>query len=178
MSNLGKWNRWYTDLDEPQSYGSTETYRIGAEFLADCDTIEDWGCGKGFMRTLIDPKRYRGIDGSETRFADIVADLFNYRSKADGVFLRHVLEHDYRWAQILENAAWSARRKLVVVLFTPMSDKTHEIAWNEDPGVPDLSFCIDDLEAILLDKFDLKYQQLETKTQYGSETVLLCEATP
>ena len=25
MTNLGKWERWYRDLDEPQSYGSTET---------------------------------------------------------------------------------------------------------------------------------------------------------
>lgn len=175
MTNLGRWNRWYADLEEPQSYGSTETYQIGADFLADCDTVEDWGCGKGFMRTLIDPVRYRGIDGSQTPFADEVADLVGYRSSVDGVFMRHVLEHDWRWAQILSNAVESAQRKLVLVLFTPIADTTHEISWNDDPGVPDISFSIDDLEAHILDKFDLEYRQLKTATQYGEETVLLCE---
>ena len=177
MTNLGKWERWYRDLDEPQSYGSTETYQIGAEFLADCDTVEDWGCGKGFMRTLVDPKRYRGIDGSAGRFTDEVADLADYHSKADGVFLRHVLEHDWRWAQILTNAVESAQRKLVVVLFTPLADTTHDIAWNEDPGVPDISFAMSDLE-MFLTKFDtIDVEHLETATQYGVETVLLCEVT-
>jgi len=177
MTNLGKWNRWYTDLDEPQSYGSTETYQIGADFLADCDTIEDWGCGKGFMRTLVDPKRYRGIDGSKTRFADEVVDLVGYRSSVDGVFMRHVLEHDWRWAQILSNAVESAQRKLVLVLFTPMVDVTHEIAWNEDPGVPDISFALSDLE-MFLERFDvIEVQTLDSATQYGTETVLLCEVT-
>ena len=175
MSNLGKWNRWYSDLPEPQSYGSTETYEIGAEFLADCGTIEDWGCGKGFMRTLIDPARYRGIDGSESRFADEVADLAEYVSTVDGVFIRHVLEHDRRWKLILSNALDSARRKLVVVLFTPMADATHEIAWNADPGVPDISFRIEDLEAVLSDDFDITVETIESATQYGVETVLLCE---
>ena len=177
MTNLGKWERWYHDLGEPQSYGSTETYQIGAEFLADCDTVEDWGCGKGFMRTLIDPARYRGIDGSAGRFTDEVADLVGYRSSVDGVFLRHVLEHDWRWAQILSNAAESAQRKLAVVLFTPLADTTHEIAWNDDPGVPDISFAMSDLRTFL-DKFDtVAVEHLETATQYGVETVLLCEAT-
>jgi hypothetical protein len=175
MTNLGKWDRWYVDLDEPHSYGSTETYQIGAEFLADCDLVEDWGCGKGFMRTLIEPARYRGIDGSRTRFADTVADLAEYTSTVDGVFMRHVLEHDWRWEQILTNAAASARRKLVVVLFTPLHHTTNEIAWNEDPGVPDISFALDDLLGVL-DGFTVRVDHLVTATQYEVETVLLCEA--
>jgi len=177
MTNAGKWDHWYLDLNEPYPYGSTETYRIGADFLADCETVEDWGCGKGFMRTLIDPARYRGIDGSETRFADEVVDLVGYRSSVDGVFIRHVLEHDWRWAQILSNAVESAQRKLVLVLFTPMVDVTHEIAWNEDPGVPDISFALSDLE-MFLERFDMiEVQTLGSATQYETETVLLCEVT-
>lgn len=174
MSNAGKWDRWYAGLNEPQSYGSSQTYAIGADFLVDCDTVEDWGCGKGFMRTLIDPKRYRGIDGSRTPFADEVVDLVGYRSSVDGVFMRHVLEHDWRWAQILTNAAESAQRKLVLVLFTPLTDTTHEMAWNEDPGVPDISFALDDL-LVHLGRFVVVVEHLETATQYGVETVLLCE---
>jgi len=177
VTNLDKWDRWYNNMGDPHPYGSTETYEIGADFLADCATVEDWGCGKGFMRTLIDPDRYRGIDGSATPFADVRADLVGYTSSVEGVFIRHVLEHDWRWAQILSNAQWSAQRKLVLVLFTPLADTTHEIAWNEDPGVPDISFALSDLK-VHLEKFDVvDVETLRTNTQYGVETVLRCEIT-
>ena len=178
MSNLGKWNRWYADLEEPQPYGSTETYRIGADFLDDCNQIEDWGCGKGFMRTLIDPDRYRGVDGSSSVFVDEVADLAHYRSEVDAVFMRHVIEHDWRWEAILDNAVRSAQRKLVLVLFTPLAESTYEIAWNPDPGVPDISFRLEDVTRMIDWKFDIETVEMNTATQYGVETVLLCEARP
>lgn len=174
MSNLGKWNRWYElDGDTPTSYGSTDTYELGAEFLADVEGIvEDWGCGRGYFRTLVAPDRYRGIDGSVSRHADLVVDLVDYRSDVAGIFLRHVLEHDYRWKAILKNAAESAREKLVVVLFTPMQDETREIAWNDDPGVPDIGFALDDLLEIL-SGFDVDVVGVASNTQYDVEVALL-----
>lgn len=178
VSNLGKWDRWYAPLKKksPQPYGDSETYEIGAEFLADCDMIEDWGCGKGWFRTLVDGDRYRGVDGSHTPWADEIADLSVYRSDVDGIFMRHVLEHDYRWASILSGAAASARHRLVVVLFTPLAAKeTTEIAFADDPGVPDLSFTEADIrEPLEAAGFTVEIRTVDpSPTQYGVETVFL-----
>ena len=90
------------------------TYGIAAEFLRDCSFVEDWGCGMGWMRTLVSPERYRGIDGTKTPFSDAVVDLVKYRSKVSAVFMRHVLEHNYRWADILDNALASFKEALAI----------------------------------------------------------------
>lgn len=172
-SNVGLWDRWYADLSEPAAYGDDTTYLLGAEFLTDCPLIEDWGCGKGWFRTFVHPDRYRGVDGSRTPFADVTADLATYRSEVPGVFLRHVLEHDYRWEAILANAAASATERLAVILFTPLGEATREIAFAEDPGVPDISFALDDLLAHLT-AFTVTVETLTTATQYGTETILRC----
>lgn len=173
-TNVGKWDRWYAGLDEEQPYGLTETYQLGAEFLADCALIEDWGCGKGWMRRYVAPDRYRGVDGSRTPFADEIADLAEYRSDVHGVFMRHVLEHDYRWSLILANAVASFRERMVLVLFTPLVEKTHEITFAPDPGVPDLAFSLDDL-AERFDGLDWSHDTLTTATQYGTETIFYIE---
>jgi hypothetical protein len=106
-----KWNTWYKDLtiDNIGSfrYGNTETYNLGYNFLKDCNIIEDWGCGVGgFKKNFInnDLNKYIGIDGSKTPFADIKTDLTQYISNTDGIFMRHILEHNYEWKKILENA--------------------------------------------------------------------------
>ena len=177
MGNLGRWDRVYaTGLDEPQPYGDTLTYELGAEWLAGCALIEDWGCGKGWMRNLIQPDRYRGIDGSLTPFADVVVDLADYRSDVPGVFIRHVLEHDERWPAILDNALASATERLFVALFTPLVEQTGPIAHNDLIGVPDISFRLADLtDRITAAGFGWSAERLQTATQYGSETVLRCE---
>lgn len=175
-SNAGRWDRWYTGLDPaaPEPYGDTDTYRIGADWLADCALVEDWGCGKGWLTRFVPRDRYRGVDGSSTPFADVVADLANYRSSVPGVFMRHVLEHDYRWETILANAVASFTERMVLVLFTPLADETHEITFAEDPGVPDLSFRLDDITAHF-DGLTVSHQTLPTATQYGTETIFLLE---
>lgn len=176
MGNLGKWDRWYADLDEPQPYGDTVTYQIGADWLAGCSLVEDWGCGKGWMRRLIPDDRYRGVDGSRTPFADVIADLAVYRSDVAGVFIRHVLEHNYGWKKVLDGALMSARERLCLVLFTPLADQTGEIAFAADPGVPDIAFRLDDLTTrIEIAGFCWTVETLPTATQYGVETVLRCE---
>lgn len=177
MSNVGKWNAWYgTGLDEPQPYGDTLTYELGAQWLAGCALIEDWGAGKGWMRTLVEPERYRGIDGSVTPFADTRADLAFYRSKVPGVFIRHVLEHDVRWAAILANALHSATERLFLAVFTPLAAKTGPIAHNLHIGVPDIAFRLDDLtDPIGAAGFAWTAETLTTATQYGTETVLRCK---
>lgn len=175
-TNVGKWDRWYAGLDEEQPYGLTETYQLGADFLRGCALIEDWGCGKGWMRRYVPAERYRGIDGSRTPFADEIVDLATYRSDVPGVFMRHVLEHDYRWQAILDNAVASFRQRMVLVLFTPLVHETHELTFAPDPGVPDLAFKLADLT----DRFGgarWRHETLQTATQYGVETVFYLDRT-
>lgn len=175
MSNLGKWDRWYALLgEEEEPFGLTPTYQLGADYLAECSTVEDWGCGKGWMRRLIPHARYRGIDGSWSRFADEVVDLEHYRSDVEGVFMRHVLEHNYGWRRILANAVASFSRRFVLVIFTPMGETTREIAFAPDPGVPDISFSVEDITSAF-GPHHWSMQTLETATQYGTETVFLVE---
>ena len=88
-------------------YGDTTSYAIGAAWLAECALIEDWGCGPGWLRTLLPVDRYRGIDGTASPCCDVVVDLIAYRSAVLWIFMRHVLEHNEAWSQILDNAVAS-----------------------------------------------------------------------
>jgi hypothetical protein len=167
-TNLGKWERWYVDA-ESHPYGSEETYKLGAEFLKGCAVVEDWGCGLGWMRQFV-RGCYVGIDGSLSPYADKIVDLATYRSQTPGLFMRHVLEHDYRWKRILGNAIASFTERMVLVLFTPLQDQTRQLAFADDPGVPDIGFALADLTPFF-EGLEWKVQTLETATQYGIETV-------
>ncbi len=178
MSNLNKWNKWYENLPERAPYGDSQTYRIGAEFLKDCKTIEDWGCGKGWFSKFVNSEStYVGIDGSHNQFVDKQVDLEKYTSSVDGVFLRHVLEHNYNWASILENALKSFNKKMVLAIFTPWSDTvTKQIAFVESVGVPDISFLKTDIEE-KLNNYVFSYMEIPSEeTYYGVEYVYLISA--
>jgi hypothetical protein len=62
MSNTGKWEAWYADVDHARLWRH-HTYQLGAAFLSDCTTAADWGCGMGWMRRFVPAPRYIGIDG-------------------------------------------------------------------------------------------------------------------
>jgi hypothetical protein len=174
-SNLGRWSRWNAGYDSPAPYGASETYEMGADFLKPCATVEDWGCGRSWFRTL--RPDVIGIDGSPSRNTDVVADLTRYTSYVEGIFMRHVLEHNYEWARILDNAVTSFTKRLVLVLFTPMTDEMiREIAFNDELGVPDLSFAVRDIEQHfnpIVHKW--AHDTIATPTQYGTETIFLVE---
>lgn len=177
MSNLGRWDRWYSGLEfDPQPYGDTDTYKKGADWLRSCDLIEDWGCGKGWFSKFVKRGQYRGLDGSWSPWAEEIVDLVHYQSRVEGIYMRHVLEHDYQWHRILENALASFQKRMALVLFTPLSDATHEIAFAEDPGVPDISFSLDDLTFYFgAHDVEYTYETLETATQYKTETIFYLE---
>lgn len=176
MSNnsmLGKWDSWYKDIKEPthHKYGNTKTYHYAAGFLVDMPVIEDWGCGTGGLR------RYRktgyvGVDGSKNPFVDVVADLREYTSDVDGIVLRHVLEHNYDWKMVLQNALKSAKKKLCIIIFTPFAAETKEIGHNAKHGVdvPDLSFNQKELESFF-EGTQWRMETYQTKTFYGEEHV-------
>jgi hypothetical protein len=103
--NIGKWNHRYSKMN-PNSYsgyGADLSYEKAAAFFSDIDTIEDWGCGSGGFRRFW-TKNYIGIDGSNTPFADRIEDLCTYKSDVDGILIRHILEHNVLWEDILKNA--------------------------------------------------------------------------
>jgi hypothetical protein len=179
-TNMHKWDNLYKDLDNKPGafmFGDTESYISGARFLMDCEIVEDWGVGAGGF------KRYRpdaiGIDGSITPFADKIEDLVNYKSECDGIFMRHVLEHDRNWKLILTNAISSAKKKLMIVLFIPLSGgKTEEILEgteaNKNMGVnvPNLSIAIDDFMDIISPYVEtIDQENMISDTQYGQEVL-------
>lgn len=178
-SNIGKWDGWYRGISEPQPYGNTQTYQMGAEYLADCDFIEDWGCGKGWFSRFVPSHKYRGLDGSYSPWAENIVDLVSYTSEVPGIYMRHVLEHNYEWKAILENALDSFTERMVLVLFTPMSETTREIAYAPNPGVPDISFSLEELITIF-EKHGISWrvQHLQTATQYGEETIFFLSKDP
>lgn len=168
---IGRWTRWNA-VNGPEPYVDSPTYQAGADWLADCDRIEDWGCGRGWLSTLVGPDRYVGVDGASP-FATVTADLTTYRSTVAGIFMRHVLEHNREWWKVLDNAAASATRRLFIALFTPLADQTQKVGWSVELGVPDLAFRLDDLLA-RLDGWTVDVETIESPTQYGVETMLRC----
>ena len=172
MSYIGKWQNWYTGTLEPQSYGAPLTYEIAAKWLGGID-VEDWGVGKGYFQSIY-PGNVVGVDGTKTKFSDVVADLTEYTSSTPGLFMRHVIEHNLEWKKVLQNAADSFTEKMVLVLFTPMAKKTQQIAWNDGVEVPDMSFAQRDIVKYFKD-CDIKWKDHKTATQYGTERVFLIE---
>jgi hypothetical protein len=169
-SMTGKWNLKYTGQS---SYGDDTTYRKGMAFLDGHGTIEDWGCGKGHARRFVEKSRYIGIDGSWGPFTDKIVDLEDYTSSPDCIFMRHILEHNHNWQEILENALSSFSKRMVLIIFTPFVEQTRQISTNWS-AVPDISFRREDL----LDHFkNLRYREesLITDTQYKTEHIFYIE---
>jgi hypothetical protein len=174
-TNLGKWNKWYENLKvggEGRRYGDVVTYHMAAAFLAGCAEIEDWGCGRGGFREHC-PGRYIGVDGSQTPYAEKIAELQAYRSSVDGILLRHVLEHNYTWPRVLDNAVASFRKRLCVVLFTPFADTTRELRHNRKSGVdvPDLALSAAEIEAHFKGLEWILIKDIKTTSQNGIEHV-------
>lgn len=174
---LGKWDKWYRNIKSMSSfrYGDTITYRLAAGFMADIGEIEDWGCGTGGFKRFYKGK-YTGVDGSFNPFVDKVVDLREYQSSVDGIVMRHVLEHNYDWKLVLENAVASFNKKLCIILFTPFGPETKEMAHNIKYGVdvPDISFNQKELESFF-NGLKWKMRSYETKTSYGVEHVYFVE---
>jgi len=173
--NMGKWDGWYSRLQLAQRgtmYGNATTYYMAAAFLTGCAAIEDWGCGAGGFERFC-PGNYIGVDGSQTPYADKIVELTTYRSDIDGILLRHVLEHNYNWPKIVEGAVRSFRKKLCIILFTPFSDTTREIAHNRVKGidVPDLALAPGDIEGHFAGLSWKLFRGIETRSQYGLEHV-------
>jgi hypothetical protein len=170
---LGKWNYGTT----PQfAYGDETTYKKAMGFLDGPHIIEDWGCGTAWARKFVKRGRYIGIDGSWSLHCDLVADLRMYRSSADAIMMRHVLDHNLEWRKILENALASFQKRFALVLFTPFGEETRSIGTTWEV-VPDLSFRKDDILEYLR-PFPFTEETLKTDTQYGVEHIFCVSRRP
>jgi len=178
-SSVGKWDGWYEGKTAADigafRYGDTVTYQMAADFLADMETVEDWGCGLGGFKRFR-PQGYIGIDGSLTPVADKIADLSEYRSDVDGIVMRHVLEHNYGWSKILAGAIDSCRKKLCLILFTPFAEITTEIGNDKAGGVdvPIISFARVDIERLFAGH-NFRMETVVTATAYGQEHIYFVE---
>jgi hypothetical protein len=183
-SRKGLWDSIYKEgTYGRQVYADDTTVKKGVHFLThpEIRLVEDWGCGYGGVKNYLPVGvSYRGVDGSHSRFADIIADLESYRSSVDAIFLRHVLEHNPRWKKVLENALASFRKRMVLILFTPWQTQTRVIReypnW-EGTGVSmwDIGFKREDILAHFGDLRWGSEQELETNTGYGVEHIFYLE---
>jgi hypothetical protein len=89
--------------------------------------------------------------------------------------MRHILEHNYDWPKILDNAVRSFTRKFCLILFTPFAEETQEIAHNRAHGVdvPDISFSRCDVEGHLAGLRWELFENIATSGGYGTEHVYL-----
>lgn len=174
---LGKWDSWHKNVKRMSSfrYGNTITYQLAEDFLKGME-VEDWGCGTGGFKRL-HKGGYIGVDGTQTPFVDKIVDLRNYKSSVDGIMMRHVIEHNYDWKTVLENAVFSFKKKFCLVLFTPFTDETKVIAQNKKFGVdvPNISFNKKDLESCFEGLTWKLTENIKTRSGYSVEHVYFLE---
>ena len=92
--------------------------------------------------------------------------------------MRHVLEHNHHWQQILDNAIASFTDRMALIIFTPPANETHVIAHNPDIDVPDIAFAHTDITSRFTPNITWTEQTIPTATQYGHETIYLLTKTP
>ncbi len=163
---------WSYPHNEPFPFGDTITYRKGMDFLSGIGFVEDWGCGTTWASRYLKNGRYAGIDGSRSKFATKVVDLRTYRSSPDGIFMRHVLEHNVEWMKILENAVRSFRKRMALIMFIPFAKETK--IRNPGAEIPDIEFKKEDLTAFFWD-LHLTEESFATPTQCGWEHIFYLE---
>jgi SAM-dependent methyltransferase len=167
-------DRWDYDGKPQFAYDEEKSYGLGMAFLdREGEVIEDWGCGTAFAKRFVREGTYIGVDGSASEYSDVKADLQSYRSDVDCIFMRHVLEHNWGWRKILANAIGSFRKRMVLIVFTPLGTSEQRI----NPGqgsIPDLQF---DREELLSYFGDLNFREetFPSKTEYGVETMFYLE---
>jgi hypothetical protein len=136
-NSAGQWA--YKDSDQDARYGDEQSYVKAAEFLDGCGpVVEDWGCGTGYARRFFTKSRYIGVDGSGAKWTDVVSDLALHRSSPDGILMRHVLEHNFNWPEILKNAIRCFTKRMVIVFFLPPETGVTRLHAKEpyDPFIP------------------------------------------
>ena len=167
----------------PRRDGCDTTFKRGAKYLSGVGRIEDWGCGTAYFKRFVPVGCYWGIDHDPSADRDQAADLASYTSTTDGLFLRHVLEHELRWRSVLHNALASFRRRMVLVVYTPFVRATAEHHRVERPAgstsFPEIHFCRGELVRELRGVSFRLEENIPTDSPFGREHVFyLCKDGP
>jgi len=165
--------QWATPLPwamvDKKRYGDVDSYRLAAAWLRFCRSVEDWGGGGGIFRTYIpEVKHYRNVDGTAQLGVDVVADLTRYRSSAEGIILRHVVDNTPEPWLVLGSAIASFTKRLVVVTYTPHVPESKIVEYQH--GWPVWHLNHDELVEALGPSF-VRSQT----TAAGSERLYYCE---
>lgn len=168
-----KWK--YEGLGQVQ-YGSHDSYQVARNWLDFPGwTVEDWGCGCAWARRFFQHAKYVGIDGSQNDYADICrVDVIERDSRPDGIMLRHVLEHNEGWRDLLKNAVRCFQKRMVIVFFIDFGPETRIINRTADPkypGVVDIQFKRSDIQEIIAPVY-------RTELRVDSDILLFCEKQP
>lgn len=129
---------WAGGLVHPM-YGTADTYQMAAEWLKDCADVADWGGGTGMFRNYLPATvRYAIVDGTLQSTEQRLVDLEQHAEPADGILIRHVLDINLGWREILDNAVKAFRRRMVVITFTP--DRAESRVMKMKSGWPVIHF--------------------------------------
>lgn len=170
-------DRWNYAGQTATPYDDETSYAKGMEWLdGHGATVEDWGCGTGYAQRFVTQSRYVGVDGSASDQAEVKAELQEYRSEVDCIFMRHVLEHNWGWRQILENALQSFGKRMVLVTFTPFAPPgtPGDAVLDSTGAIPDLALDRNELRQ-RLGALLVREERIETATRYGTETLFYLE---
>jgi hypothetical protein len=133
-------------------YGGDDTSYIRAGlYLSGPGLVEDWGCGTTYARRFIGAP-YWGVDGCVSKFTDEQADLAVARKPVPKILMRHALEHNWNWRDILENLLSSFTDRAVLILFLHPGKVDKNISGDDlsdEAEWPGLELCEPDLNAIL-----------------------------
>lgn len=177
MIKDGRWDEVYSKIDRKFKYGDNISYEIGASWLKSCKNVEDWGCGGGWFSEVC-PTNVIGVDGSNSIFADRVCDLTQYTSNVEGIFMRHVLEHNIEWYKILKNLMSSFTERAFISVFTPFTFGDSSILLKENEGsfkgIPDLALPMD-LFMSQISNYIVEYNMITSKSIYGVEYLFKLE---
>lgn len=159
----------YKGVVSPTRYGNDDTSYIRAGlYLSGPGLVEDWGCGTTYARRFIGAP-YRGIDGCMSKFADEQVDLATYRSDVPKILMRHALEHNWDWRDVLANMLDSFTDRACLILFLRPGEKDTNVSGpdlSDTAEWPGLSLCEADLDAILAEHPEITVwsEDLETAT--------------
>lgn len=165
---LNKRNDIYANKPNTR-YGDDTSYEKGIGFLDGHGLIVDWGCGPAHAKEFVKNSEYIGIDGSDNINADKKEDLRYYSAVTDCLFMRHVLEHNSDWRLILRNAINSFDKRMVLILFTPLSEK-ERLLYTDRRGIPVISLPWNEVEDHFL-QFNWRCEVIRSHTQYHHEYI-------
>lgn len=157
----------YKNVTQPTRYGNDDTsYKLAAEFLdAVPGEVRDWGCGTCYAQQFI-KSPYQGMDGCDSEFCDFHVDLALFKTSTPKALMRHVLEHNWDWKEILENMLNCFTIRAVLILFIPLAHEEENLSLNGDFNWPTLALRGSDFNSILAahKEITVRYEKIETQT--------------